>query len=62
MTEIGDKMINNLAKLSSENEGIFKVEKRLAREHQKLTETSAPEIHQEIRDRKRNLKRKLSDI
>ena len=38
------------------------VEKHLAREHQKLTQTSDPEIQQEIRDRIKNLERELSDI
>ena len=55
MTGMRDEMVNNLAKLSA-------VEKHLAREHQKLTETSDPEIQQEIRDRIKNLERQFADI
>ena len=39
-----------------------KVEKHLARERQKLTETDDIEIQQDIRDRMGKLKGKLSDI
>ena len=38
----------------------MKSKKLLAREHQKLIETSGPEIQQEIRDRIKNLERELS--
>ena len=62
MTEMRDEMVNNLAKLSKVDERKSEVEKHLAREHQKLTETSDPEIQQEIRDRIKNLERELSDI
>ena len=62
MTGMRDEMVNNLAKLSEVDERKFEVEKHLAREHQKLTETSDPEIQQEIRDRIKNLERELSDI
>ena len=55
-------MVNNLAKLSEVDERKSEVEKQLAREHQKLTETSDPEIQQEIRDRIKNLEREFSDI
>ena len=37
-------MVNNLAKLSKVDERKSEVEKHLARENQKLTETSDPEI------------------
>ena len=55
-------MVNNLAKLCEVDERKSEVEKHLAREHQKLTETSDPEIQQEIRDQIKNLERELSDI
>ena len=61
MTGIRDEMVKNLAKLS-EVERKSEVEKHLAREHQKLTETSDPEIQQEIRDRIKNLEPELLDI
>ena len=57
-----DAMVNNLAKLSKVDERKFEVEKHLAREHQKLIETSDPEIQQDMRDRIMNLERELSDI
>ena len=57
-----DEMVNNLAKLSEVDERKSEVEKYLVREHQILTETSDPEIQQEIRDRIENLERELSDI
>ena len=62
MTGMRDEMVNNLAKLSEVDERKSEVEKHLTREHQKLTETSDPEIQQEIRDRIKNLERELSDI
>ena len=55
-------MVNNLAKLSKVDERKSEVEKHLAREHQKLIETSDPEIQQDMRDRIKNLERELSDI
>ena len=57
-----DEMVNNLAKLSEVDERKSEVEKHLAREHQKLTETSDPEIQQVIRDQIKNLERECSDI
>ena len=62
MTGMRDEMVNNLAKLSEVDERRSEIEKHLAREHQKLTETSDPEIQQELRDRIKNLERKLSYI
>ena len=62
MTGMRDEMVNNLAKLSEVDERKFEVEKHLAQEHLKLTETSDPEIQQEMRDRIKNLERELSDI
>ena len=62
MTGMRDEMVYNLAKLSEVNERKSEVEKHLAREHQKLTETSDPEIQQEIRAQIKNLEREFSDI
>ena len=62
MTGIRDEMVKNLAKLSEVDELKSEIEKHLAREHQKLTETSGPEIQQEIRDRIKNLEPELLDI
>ena len=39
MTRMRDELANNLAKLSDVNNQKTQVEKHLAREHQKLTET-----------------------
>ena len=50
MTGMRDEMVNNLAKLSEVDERKPEVEKHLAQKHQKLTETSDPEIQQEIQD------------
>ena len=41
-------MVNNLAKLFKVDERKSEVEKHLAQEQQKLTETGDPEIQQEI--------------
>ena len=62
MAGMRDEMLNNLAKLSEVDERKFEVEKHFVREHQILTETSDPEIQQEIRGRIKNLVRELSDI
>ena len=62
MTGMRDELVNNLAKLSEVDERNSEVEKHLAQEHQKLTETSGPEIQQEIRDRIKNLELEFSDI
>ena len=59
MTGMRDEMMNNLAKLSEVDERKSEVEKHLARKHQTLTETSDPEIQQEIRDRIKTLEREL---
>ena len=62
MTELRDELVNNLAKLYEVDKRKSEVEKHLTREHQKLTETSDPEIQQEKRDRIKKLEQELSDI
>ena len=62
MTGVRDVLTNNLAKLTSINDGKSEVERHLAREHQKLTETDDTEMQREIRDRVRKLEKVLSDI
>lgn len=62
MTGVRDELANNLAKLSNVDDQKSEIEKHLAREHQKLTETDDTEIQQEIRDRIRKLESALSDI
>ena len=62
MTGIKDELANNLAKLTSIDDRKFEVERHLAREHQKLTETDDTEMQREIRDRIRNFESVLSDI
>ena len=57
-----DELANNLAKLSAIDDRKSKVEKHLARERRKLTETDDTEIQQDIRDRMEKLKGQLSDI
>ena len=53
MTGMGDELANNLAKLTSIDDRKSKVERHLAREHRKLTETDDTEMKREIRDRKK---------
>ena len=62
MTRSRDKLANNLSKLSAIDDPKFEVEKHLARERRKLTETEDTEIQQDIRDRMEKLKGELSDI
>ena len=62
MTRSRDELANNLAKLSAIDDRKSEVEKHLAREHRKLTETDDTEIQQDIRDRMEKLKGELSDI
>ena len=62
MTRSKDELANNLAKLSAIDDRKFEVEKHLARERRKLTETDDTEIQQDIRDRMEKLKGELSDI
>lgn len=62
MTGVRDELANNLAKLSNIDDEKSEVEKDLARQHQKLTETDDPGLQQEIRDRIRKLESALSDI
>ena len=62
MTRMRDELANNLAKLSDVDDRKGDVEKHVARERQKLTETDDAEIKQEIRDRMRRLQGELSDI
>ena len=62
MTRSRDELANNLAKLSAIDDRKSEVEKHLARERRKLTETDDTEIQQDIRDRMEKLKVELSDI
>ena len=62
MTRSRDELANNLAKLSTIDDRKSQVEKHLARERRKLTETDDTEIQQDIRDRMEKLKGELSDI
>ena len=62
MTRIRDELANNLAKLSDVDDRKSEVEKHLARERQKLTETDDTEIQQDIRDRMKKLQGELSDL
>ena len=50
MTRSRDELANNLAKLSAIDDRKSEVEKHLARERRKLTETDDTEIQQDIRD------------
>ena len=62
MTRARDELANNLAKLSATDDRKSEVEKHLARERRKLTETDDTEIQQDIRDRMEKLKGEVSDI
>lgn len=62
MTGVRDELANNLAKLTSIDDRKSEVERHLAREHRKLTETDDTEMQREIRDRIRKLESVLSDI
>ena len=62
MTGVRDELAINLAKLTSIDDRKSKVERHLAREHRKLTETDDTEMKREIRDRIRKLESVLSDI
>ena len=62
MTRSRDELANNLTKLSAIDDRKSEVEKHLARERRKLTETDDTEIQQDIRDRMEKLKGELSDI
>ena len=62
MTRSRDELANNLAKLCAIDDRKSEVEKHLARERRKLTETDNTEIQQDIRDRMEKLKGELSDI
>ena len=57
-----DELANKLAKLSTIDDRKSEVEKHLARECGKLTETDDTEIQQDIWDRMEKLKGQLSDI
>ena len=57
-----DELANNLAKLTSIDDGKSEVERHLAQEHQKLAETDDTEMQREIRDRIRKLESEFSDI
>ena len=60
MMRMRDKLANNQVKLSDAKDWRSEVEKHIARERQKLTETDNPEIQQEIRDRIKKLEGKRS--
>ena len=62
MMRMRDELVNNLAKLSDVDDRKSEVEKHLARERRKLTETDDTEIQQDIRDRMKKLQGELSDI
>ena len=62
MTGVRDELANNQAKLTSIDDRKSEVERHLAQEHQKLTETDDTEMHREIRNRIRKLESVLSDI
>ena len=62
MTGVRDELANNQAKLTSIDDRKSEVERHLAREHRKLTETDDTEMKREIRDRIRKLESVLSDI
>ena len=62
VTGVRDELANILAKLTSIDDRKSEVERHLAREHQKLTETDDTEMQREIRDRNRKLESVLSDI
>ena len=62
MTGVRAELVNNLAKLSDVDDRKSEVERHLAREHQKMTETNDTEIQKDIRDRIRKLESDLSDI
>ena len=62
MTGMRDGLANHLAKLTSIDDRKFEVERHLAREHQKLTETDGTEMQREIRDRIRKLESVISHI
>ena len=62
MTTARDEFTNNLAKLSATDDRRSEVEKHLARDRRKLTETDDTEIQEEIRDRMKKLQGELSDI
>ena len=59
---VRDELANNLAKLTSIDDRKSEVERHLAREHRKLTETDGTEMQREIRDRIRKLESVLYDI
>ena len=62
MTGVRDELANNLAKLTSIDDRKSEVERHLARENRKLTETDDTEMKREVRDRIRKLESVLSDI
>ena len=62
MTGVRDELANNLAKLTSIDDRKSEVERQLAREHEKQTETDDTEMQREIRDRIRKLESVISDI
>ena len=62
MKGMRDELANNLAKLTSIDDRKSEVERHLAWEPQKQTETDDTEMQRKIRDRIRKLERVLSDV
>ena len=62
VTGVRDELANNLAKLTSIDDRKSEIDRHLAREHKKLTETDDTEMQRQIRDRIRKLASVLSDI
>ena len=62
MTRMRDELANNLVQLSDVYDRKSEVEKHLARERRKLTETDDTEIQQDIRDRMKKFQGELSDL
>ena len=62
MTGVRDELADNLAKLMNIDDQKSEVERHLAQEHRKLTETDDTEMQREIRDRIRKRESVLSDI
>ena len=62
MTGVRDELANNLAKLTCIDDRKSEVERHLALEHRKMTETDDAEMKREIQDRIRKLESVLSDI
>ena len=62
MAGVRDELANNMAKLTSIDDQKSEVERHLAQEHRKLTETDDTEMLREIQDQIRKLESVFSDI